>query len=88
MAEGGKNPSGKVLRGVPRNVRSRDGALGLGAFYLLLAVAAGAWVATTDEVLMRWLWGALCLGSLALSGMYWVAARRLPRSRSGSEPRR
>jgi hypothetical protein len=75
-----REPSRARSRWVPRNVRSRGGAIGFAIFYLALAAAAGAWIAATDTALMRWLWGAVSIGALALSGMYWFAASNLPPS--------
>ena len=57
MAGEATNPSGTTPRWIPHDGRTRGGALGLGAFYLLLAAISGIWVVTTDDALMRWLWG-------------------------------
>jgi hypothetical protein len=81
------NPGDWTSRWVPGNARSRGGAIGLAIFYLMLAAAMGAWVVTTDTVLMRWLWGVLCLGFLGLSATYWVAARNLRASQGRSDTR-
>jgi hypothetical protein len=85
MAEEAGNSSGTTPRWLPRNVRSRGGASGLATFYLLISATFGALAATTDDVLLRWLWLAVCLGNVALSATYWFAARHIPKSRRRSE---
>jgi hypothetical protein len=52
MAGEATNPSGTTPRWIPHNVRTRGGALDLGAFYLLLGVTSGAWMVTTEDVLI------------------------------------
>lgn len=59
-------------------MESRSAATMFATLYLLLAATMGAQAATTDSMLMRWLFGVLSFGLLGLSTAYWLAVRNLP----------